>query len=128
MKNSTNRETGSVLKTMEKIATSFATSGNDSTDSGGPLSMMLLMQQQMSQQQQMQQFQSMQQLQMQQFQQSMQHQMQAMERWAKRSEKLLNMFMKSKPPKKRKRADMEVGVERSSSSDEDSSIGSNDSD
>ena len=112
---------------MDKIATCFEASRNDSTDSGGPLSMMLLMQQQMSQQQQMQQFQSMQQLQMQQFQQSMQNQMQAMERLAKRSEKLLKMFMKSKIPKKCKRVDMEVGVESGSSSDEDSSIGSNES-
>ena len=78
---------------MDKIATCFEASGNDSTDSGGPLSMMLLMQQQMSQQQEMQQFQSMQQLQMQQFQQSIQNQMQAMERHANRSEKLLKMFM-----------------------------------
>ena len=76
----------------------------------------------------MQQFQSMQQLQMQQFQQSMQNQMQAMERRVKRSGKLLKLFMKSKTPKKRKGVDMEVGVESGSSSDEDSSIGSNDSD
>jgi hypothetical protein len=51
-----------------------------------------------------------------------------MERHAERSEKLLKMFMKSKTPKKHKRVDMEVGVESKSSSDEDSSIGSNDSD
>ena len=81
---------------MDKIATCFEASGNDSTDSGGPLSMMLLMQQQMSQQQQMQQFQSMQQLQMQQFQQSMQNQMQAMEHHAKRSGKLLKMLISQK--------------------------------
>ena len=113
---------------MDNIATCCEASGNESTDSGGPLSMLLLMQQQMSQQQQMQQFQSMQQLQMQQFQQIIQNLMQAMERHAKRSEKLLKMFMKSKTPKKRKRVDMEVGVESRSSSDEDSSIGRNDSD
>ena len=52
-KNSTNRERGSVLTTMDKIATCFEAAGNKSTDSGGLLSMMLLMQQQMSQQQQM---------------------------------------------------------------------------
>ena len=44
-----------------------------------------------------------------------------------RSQKNLKMFMQSKTPKKRKRVDMEVGVESSSSSDEDSSIGSNES-
>ena len=39
--NSTNRERGSVLKTMDKIATCSEDTGNESTDSGGYLSMML---------------------------------------------------------------------------------------
>ena len=81
---------------MDKIATCFEASGNESTESDGSLSIMLLMQQQTSQKHQMQQFQSMQQLQMQQFQQNMQSRMQAMEHHAKTSEKILKMFMKSK--------------------------------
>ena len=54
--------------------------------------------------------------------------MKTMERRAKNSEKNLKMFMKSKTPKKVKRVDMEVEVKSSSSSEVDSSIGSNDSD
>jgi hypothetical protein len=110
-KNSSNKERGSVLKTMDRIASSFEHGVGDGAESAAQFGMMMMMQQQsqanmqaqMQQQQQWQQFQTMQQMQLQQFQQSMQNQIAAMDRRANKTDKILRRLVRDRRSKKKQR-------------------------
>jgi hypothetical protein len=127
-KNSSNKERGSVLKTMDRIASSFENGVGDGGESVAQISMMMMMQQQsqaqmqaqMQQQQQWQQFQTMQQMQLQQFQQSMQNQLAAMDQRANKTDKILRRLVKERRTKKRKRNHERDSEMKSDSEDESS--------
>ncbi len=109
-KNSSNKEQGSVLKTMDRIASSFEHGVGDGAESAAQFGMMMMMQQQSQanmqaqmQQQQWQQFQTMQQMQLQQIQQSMQNQIAAMDRRANKTDKILRRLVKESRSKKKQR-------------------------
>lgn len=91
-KNSRDHERGSVLNTMERIASCSEGEWNGGGDSGGQLSILVMMQQQqMSQQQYKKQFQPIQ-MQMAHFQQSIQNQMDSRKYGARKSVRLWRSY------------------------------------